>query len=122
MSEFDLPYVKPERDRKGRLRYWYFRRNGRRWRLPSQPLSEAFMVEYRRLVAATEPPNPSTGQPALLPGSFGALVRDYLNSKVEFGEKKPGTQRVYRAVLEPLAEAHGDKPVALLERRHITQW
>ena len=59
---------------------------------------------------------------ALLPGSFAALVADYLASMTEFGEKKPRTQRIYRMILEPLAEAHEHKPVALLERRHIKQW
>jgi integrase len=29
---------------------------------------------------------------------------------------------MYRHVLEPLAEIHGDKPVTLLERRHVRQW
>ena len=29
---------------------------------------------------------------------------------------------MYRLVIEPLAETHGHKPVALLERRHIKQW
>src|SRR5262245_22745255 len=28
----------------------------------------------------------------------------------------------HRLVLEPLAELHGRKPIALLERRHIRQW
>jgi integrase len=56
-----------------------------------------------------------------VPGSFGALAVDYLASP-EFRQTRPNTQRVYRIVLEPLAKAHGDKPVALLERRHIKQW
>jgi integrase len=29
---------------------------------------------------------------------------------------------MYRLVIEPLAETHGLKPVALLERRHVKQW
>ncbi len=29
---------------------------------------------------------------------------------------------MYRQIIDPLAERHGDKPVALLERRHIKQW
>ena len=121
MTEFDLPYVNAQRSRDGRIRYWYFRRSGRRWRLPGDPLSDAFMAEYRRLLAATEP-TAQIGRTPVLPGSFGALVADYLASKTDFGEKKPSTQRIYRMILEPLAEVHGQKPVALLERRHIKQW
>src|SRR5262245_61748838 len=120
MTQVELQYVKPERGRDGRVRYWYFRRNGRRWRLPGEPMSPEFMAEYHRLVAATGPARPG-GNGELLPGSFGALVTDYLASP-EFREKRPNSQKIYRQVLEPLAEKHGAKPVALLERRHIKAW
>jgi hypothetical protein len=53
MASVNLPYVKPQRDRAGRLAYWYFRHNGRQWRLPGTPLSEEFMLEYQRLLALT---------------------------------------------------------------------
>jgi integrase len=101
------------------MRYWYFRRGGRRWSLPGDPMSPEFMAEYRRLVAATGPARP--GNRELGPGSFGALVTDYLASP-EFRKTRPSTQRIYRFILEPLAEMHGGKPVALLERRHIKAW
>ena len=80
------------------------------------------MAEYRRLVAATEPPTATKGPRLHPPGSFGALVAPYLADRQTFGKKKPSTQRIYRMILEPLAETHGHKPVALLERRHIKQW
>jgi integrase len=118
MTKVELPYVKPERAPDGRLKYWYFRRGGRRWRLPGEPLSPAFMAEYHRLLAATGPQT-KTSTRELPPGSFGAVVRDYLASP-EF--KKPSTKKIYRLVLERLAELHGPKPVALLERRHIKAW
>ena len=117
MTRVELPFVNAQKSRGGRLRYWYFRRAGRRWRLPGAPFEPAFMVEYQRLLAATEP-KPVSSTPALLPGSFGALVTDYLASP-EFRGTKPSTQKIYRLVLEPLAEFNGRKPVALLERRHL---
>jgi integrase len=123
MTKINLPYVNALQDRTGRVTYFYFRRGGRRWRLPplgDQP-SEEFMAEYARLLAATEPPTPTKSTDPL-PGSFGALVAEYLSSKEEFGEKKPNTQRIYRMILEPLAEIHANKPVALLERRHVKAW
>jgi len=83
-------------------------------------MSPEFMSEYHRLVAATGPAR-SPGNGEVLPGSVAALVRDYIASP-EFKEKRPSTQKIYRRVLEPLAEKHGDKPVALLERRHIKGW
>jgi integrase len=120
MTRVELPFVNAQKSRGGRLRYWYFRRAGRRWRLPGAPFEPAFMVEYQRLLAATEP-KPVSSTPALLPGSFGALVTDYLASP-EFRGTKPSTQKIYRLVLEPLAEFNGRKPVALLERRHVKAW
>jgi integrase len=116
----DLPYVKAERDRSGAVRYWYFRRAGRRWRLPGEPLSDEFMAEYRRLKAATEPTGAAV-PPARVPGSFGALVLDYFASP-EFRRLAESTREMYRRVLEPLAAKHGEKRVATLERRHIKGW
>jgi hypothetical protein len=120
MTEFELPFVDAQRGRDGRVRYWYFRRGGRRWRLPGEPLSEAFMVEYRRLCTATERAPAAKPRVHLL-GSFGALVEDYFQSP-DFCERKPSTQKIYRQILEPLAECHGHKPVARLERKHIREW
>jgi hypothetical protein len=54
MVHLDLPFVKSERDRHGRIVYWYFRRSKRRWRLPGEPLSEEFMLAYHRLLTETE--------------------------------------------------------------------
>jgi hypothetical protein len=121
MVEFELKYVDAQRDRRSRVLYYYFRRGGRRWRLPGEPLSEGFMAEYRRLLAETAPALSSPERPTNPPGSFGALVTDYFAAP-EFRAKAANTQKMYRHVLEPLAEIHGHKPVALLERRHIRQW
>ena len=121
MVEFELKYVDAQRDRRGQVLYYYFRRGGRRWRLPGEPLSEGFMAEYRRLLAETAPSAGSTQRQTNPPGSFGALVLDYFAAP-EFRAKAANTQKMYRHVLEPLAELHGHKPVALLERRHIRQW
>jgi integrase len=104
------------------VQYYYFRRGGRRWRLPGAALSPEFMAEYHLLVAATEPMREAQGPRPYPPGSFGALVAAYFADRRAFGEKKPSTQQIYRMILEPLAEVHGRKPVALLERRHIKQW
>jgi hypothetical protein len=120
MTQVDLRYVKPERDRQGRIAFWYFRRHGRRWRLPGEPLSEEFMSEYYRLRAATDPKPVIKSEPA--PGSFGSLVKDYFASRDEFLEKRPNTQRVYRLILESLVEKYGTAPVYKLQRRHLVRW
>jgi len=123
VTEFKLQFVDAQRDRQGRVRFYYFRRRGRRWPLPGEPLSEEFMARYRQLLAATEPVVAGSKRTRPCPsGSFGALVDAYFADKEAFGQRKPSTQRIYRLILEPLAEAHGHKPVPLLERRHIKQW
>lgn len=119
VAKVDLKFVDVQRDRSGRVAFHYFRRNGRRWRLPGSPGDEAFMQEYGRLLHATAP-RKTPGPAPDADGSFGALVRDFLSSG-QFKEKRPSTQREYRRVLEALAAQHGPKPVRLLERRHIRQ-
>jgi integrase len=108
------------RDRHGIVKYYYFRRNGRRWRLPGEPTSEEFQAEYRALVAATEPAQPS--RPAgYAPGTLGALVIDYFAS-AKFMNLRPSSQKMYRLVLKPLVERHGHKPIRSLQRHNIMQW
>src|SRR5262245_66489259 len=97
MTDFELPYVNAQRGRDGRIRYWYFRRAGRRWPLPGKPLSEEFMADYRRLLTATEP-TARVGRTVMPPGTFGALVAAFFGDKQAFGEKKPSTQRIYRVI------------------------
>lgn len=51
-----LKYVKMARGRNGCGSYWYFRRNGRHWRLPGAPGTVEFSHEYQRLLDTTRPP------------------------------------------------------------------
>jgi hypothetical protein len=107
VTEFELPFVNAQRGRDGLVRYWYFRRGGRRWRLPGTPLSAEFMQEYWRLRGETDGSAQSQSErPHHGPGSFGALVKDYLGSG-QFKELKERTKAEYRRVLETLAERHG---------------
>ena len=118
----DLPYVKPERDRQGRIKYWYFRRHGRRWRLPGEPLSTEWLAEYSRLKAETDATQTPKAQPTAYPSkSFGALALDYYASP-EYRGRKPKTQRVYRSIIDPLVGRIGRHAVTLIERRHVKKW
>lgn len=119
----DLPYIKSQRDRQGRVRYWYFRRNGRGWRLPGEPGSAEFAAEWARLKAetdATAKPDPESLTPPP-PKSFAALALDYYASP-EFRDRKPGTQRIYRRIIDGLVKRIGPHAVALIERRHVKKW
>jgi integrase len=116
-----LNFVNTQRGRDGAVRYWYFRRDGRRWRLPGNPYTDSeAAAEYWRLHRETDRGTPHVVGAAErhAAGSFGRLVRDYLASG-SFRDKKHSTQAEYRRVLEKLAEVHGPKPVRLMERRHI---
>ena len=105
MGVIRLRFVDVQRGRDGRVLYHYFRRNGRRWRLPGSPGSAEFAGAYHRLQPRPNPakPAPQLGYP---PTSIGALIDDYFASP-EFRDTKPNTQRVYRIVLEPLAKRIG---------------
>src|SRR5262245_17001184 len=123
MTTVKLPYVKIQRDRKGKPIYWYFRRGGQQWRLPGEPFTEKFAAEYQRPLALTDGQVAPTHDSPLDkrsygPGSFGALVSDYLTSG-EYKRLKPRTKAAYRRVLESLQRLHGDKNVANIRRRHI---
>jgi integrase len=124
MTNFELPFVDAQRGRDGLVRYWYFRRNGQRWRLPGTPSSQDFMNEYWRLIAETEP-SATAERPSdrrdYLRGTFGALVNDYLATGEFKTNLAPRTQAEYRRICEGLQERHGQKPVARLERRHVRQ-
>lgn len=120
MADVTLRYVEIKRDRHGDLKYYYFRRNGRRFRLPGPLLSSEFMAAYSALLADL----PANAEPTVadrrnhLPGTFGALVREYLAS-ASFKEKANSTQTLYRRALDKLSAESGTKPVRLLKRRHI---
>jgi integrase len=117
VGAIDLRFVDAQCGRDGRIRYHYFRRNGRRWRLPGLPGSPEFLDEYNRLLQATDPVKPALQQ-AYRADSIGALIDDYFASP-EFRGTKPNTQRLYRIVLEPLGKRIGHTAVRHIERRHI---
>lgn len=120
MVDVRLRYVNAQRDRNGRVRYYYFRRRDVRTRLPDKPLSDAFMAAYNRLLDAPEQERcAAAGDKRLYPvGTWGATANDYLGS-AGYKSLKPSTQRLYRRILDNLTEEHGFKLMRDLRRRHI---
>lgn len=120
MVEVTLRYVDAQRDRDGRVKYYYFRRHGIRQRLPGEPLSEAFMSAYQALMSEAAPSQgPIAGDKRRYPsGTFGAVVYDYYGSAA-FKSVAPSTQDLYRRILDKLTEQHGSNPMRLLRRRHV---
>jgi integrase len=126
VADVELEFLNIQRDRNGRPTYYYFRRHGRRWRLPGEPLSEEFMAEYRRrkaetdAAAATPLPDPPEDRRDFPRGTMGRLISDYLATG-EFKQLKPRTKAEYERVCNVLSGEHGHKRVAHLKRRHIRQ-
>ena len=120
MVELTLRYVDAQRDREGKVKYYHFRRCGIRHKLPGEPFSEQFMAVYQTLLAAatTIAQSLAADRRHFVPGTFRAATNDYLASAL-FREKAASTKVLYRRVLDALTQAHGDKPLRGLRRRHV---
>lgn len=114
-----LKYVVEDVDRHGNVRL-YFRRNGRKIRLPAPIGSPEFLAAYKVAFADESTPKeaPKVGQ--VVPGSVRALCVDYYKSAM-FRELDPRTQKVRKGILERFCQHKndGDKPFALLLPKHI---
>lgn len=116
--KIDLPFVQAYYDRHGKRRYYFRRKGWPRVTLPGLPGSPEFYAAYARAMAA-----PARAEPSLKleTGSFKALCYEYEHS-TEFRGLAPLTRREMGYVIKALVAEHGDKPVALLERRHVLRW
>jgi len=95
-----------------------FRKAGFSTYLSGVPWGESFMREYGAALEGVEPQRSAIGASRTLPGSIDALVVSYYGSP-EFRGLKASTATVRRNIIESFRKAHGNKPVARLERRHI---
>jgi integrase len=108
-------YVQAWVDPEGRA-YHYFRRAGSsRVRLPGLPWSPPFMAAYQQGLDATPVP---IGVARTRPGSLDAALAQYYPSK-DFGALRPGTQRLWHAILEGWRNEHGTLPIGKLPPGHI---
>lgn len=110
-----LPYINSYRDRHGKMRH-YFRRGGLRKILPGSPGSPEFLKAYD--LAKNGQTTPASQKQAKA-GTLEVLVREFYKSGEFRTGLKASTQREYRYRLEWLRREHGDKPIALLRRRHV---
>jgi len=109
----DLPYLTPKRA-KGRD-YFYYRRDGRWYRLPA-PTDPKFMDEYDRIHTSFRLTSEATRQ-----GTFGWLVETYKGSP-EFREKASRTQEDYRKILDRLCEVWKDLQISQVTRPGVKQY
>lgn len=117
MTLLRLKFVHEFRDRHGKVRR-YFRRPGhKRMPLPGLPGSEEFMAAYQMALEGLTA-KPPIGAGRNKPGSIAAVVVAYFNSAA-FQSLAESTKATYRGILEAFRLHHGEKRIALLERRHI---
>ena len=96
--------------------YLYFRRHGKRWRLPGQPGDPQFSARYLELLGTTD----KDPQPRPIgEGSIAAMIRDYRASD-EFLGLKSKTQRDYGRMLDIFAPVDRHDADAV-RRRHIRE-
>jgi site-specific recombinase XerD len=120
VSRIKLKYVHPWVDRrygKVKVRQYFRRRGQKQIPLPGIPGSAEFNAAYEMALSGSRPATP-IGLKRIRAGSIGALVIAWFNSP-DFLTLSPSTQRTYRGILEPFTRDHGDKPLALLTRKHI---
>ena len=110
-------YVQAWVDPRDGKAYYYLRRRGYpRVRLRGLPWSPSFMAAYEAALAS---PRTAIGAGRVKPGSVAAVVAEYLDSRLFFGSKSPGTQRMRRGILERFRAAYGERPFALLPAEWI---
>jgi hypothetical protein len=118
MTRIKLPFVQAFADRHGRARYYFRKRGFKRVALPGTPGSEPFMAAYAEAMGG-EQASPPIGAVRTLPGTVNATIVGFYGSP-SFLALKPISQSNYRGVLEAFRAKHGDKQIATLERRHIS--
>src|SRR5215831_984268 len=102
------PHVKVERG------LYYFRRRGHdRVRLSGVPWSPEFMAQLHDAMAG------KSGDPRLLPGSFGEALVAYLAAPAFLARKGASTVDVDRRRLEAIGAKHGELPLRLLHAAAI---
>jgi integrase len=120
-----LKYLKRYIDRHGQERVYFNRTGSSKVALPGPVGSEAFRVAYQAALAASEGRAVATRgsapqRPAPRPdeATMADLITRYYRS-LAYKTLAPTTKRSYRSVIEQIRSSHGDKPVALLDRRGV---
>jgi len=110
------PFLSHETTRHGKL-VWYFKRNGKRVRLPDAYGSDEFNAAYEKALTGS---SGAAEQPKSKTGSFKWLVGQYKHSAA-FAALAPGTRRARDNILKQiLAEPkNADGPFGAITKAHI---
>lgn len=112
----EYPYARPYFDRHGKRR-WRFRRKGFSAELGKDYASPEFERRYEAALTNTKVKG-AIGQNRTKQGSINALVASWYRSP-EYLDLSESTKTVYRGIVEKFREKYGDKPVRLMQRRHV---
>ena len=116
MVRIKLKYIVEDADRHGTIRL-YVRMPGRpKMRLRGVPGSSEFMAAYQAAITR-QPDKPRQAREAAR-GSFRRLCTSYFASS-SFAQLDPMTQNWERRALERICESSGDKPVAMMQPKHV---
>lgn len=99
--------------------YAYYRRNGRRVKLPA-PSEKGFIAAYQAAHEEAEALQPAAPKPRLAPhaGSLAALILAYKVSE-DWAGLAQVTRRDYDAALAKLSDRYGHLPVATMPRAFV---
>ena len=118
MTKLDLKYVHRKTNKLGKP-FFYFRKKGApSVRLPGEPGTNAFMSAYGHCMEDT-PIGANANPHKVKLGSMAALAYAWYQSADFQSLRVESTQKNYRRVVDKFLEAHGEKPIAQLERRHL---
>lgn len=124
-----LQYLKRLTDRHGKPRLYFNRPGFPRVPLPleddprfPQAYAKALALPAKDEIAAEARRAPEPIRPSIMdkrgPGTFSDLCRRFYLSSA-FLNLGPSTQRTYRNAIERIRNKHGEKPVAMLDRRGV---
>jgi integrase len=105
MTLLRLKYVKIYRDRHGTVRRYFRRRGQKDLPLKGDPGTAEFMLAYQAALGTRVPMVDETKA-----GTFARLITDYCRSAA-FANLKPSSQKLYRLVLDRIAQRHGHRLV-----------
>jgi enterobacteria phage integrase len=105
MTLLRLKYLKVYRDRHGTVRRYFRRRGQKNLPLKGEPGTPEFMRAYQ---AAFETRSSTVDETNA--GTFARIIADYCRSAA-FANLKPSSQKLYRLVLDRIAERHGHRLV-----------
>ena len=98
-------------------KYVRARRHGATYYFKSLPGTEAFAFEYQQWLAGKQFVE-GVGASRTKTGSVSALIAKYYRS-AEWANLSDANKATYKGIIERFRANHGDKPVRLLERRHV---